>query len=166
MRRFINKIKGICEKNKRVAMFVDMDGTINEYEVYSEKTLSQQMEDRYMDTAPVQPIIDVLKEINDIPNIDLYILSLSRTNKLTEKKKLWLEKYIDFIPKTNWIILTKENGEYNKENRDFIKSLKMKEKLNEYDHFIFLDDDHKILKGASETFKEKINVLHISSVLV
>ena len=147
-------------------MFVDMDGTINEYEVYSEKTLSQQMEDRYMDTAPVQPIIDVLKEINDIPNIDLYILSLSRTNKLTEKKKLWLEKYIDFIPKTNWIILTKENGEYNKENRDFIKSLKMKEKLNEYDHFIFLDDDHKILKGASETFKEKINVLHISSVLV
>lgn len=119
-----------------------------------------------MDTAPVQPIIDVLKEINDIPNIDLYILSLSRTNKLTEKKKLWLEKYIDFIPKTNWIILTKENGEYNKENRDFIKSLKMKEKLNEYDHFIFLDDDHKILKGASETFKEKINVLHISSVLV
>ncbi len=166
MRRFINKIKGICEKNKRVAMFVDMDGTINEYEVYSEKTLSQQMEDRYMDTAPVQPIIDVLKEINDIPNIDLYILSLSRTNKLTEKKKLWLEKYIDFIPKTNWVILTKENGEYNKENRDFIKSLKMKEKLNEYDHFIFLDDDHKILKGASETFKEKINVLHISSVLV
>lgn len=166
MRRFINKIKGICEKNKRVAMFVDLDGTINEYEVYSEKTLSQQMEDRYMDTAPVQPIIDVLKEINDIPNIDLYILSLSRTNKLTEKKKLWLEKYIDFIPKTNWIILTKENGEYNKENRDFIKSLKMKEKLNEYDHFIFLDDDHKILKGASETFKEKINVLHISSVLV
>lgn len=166
MRRFINKIKGICEKNKRVAMFVDMDGTINEYEVYSEKTLSEQMEDRYMDTAPVQPIIDALKEINDIPNIDLYILSLSRTNNLTEKKKLWLEKYIDFIPKTNWVILTKENGEYNKENRDFIKSLKMKEKLNEYDHFIFLDDDHKILKGASETFKEKINVLHISSVLV
>ncbi|MFR3920584.1 MAG: hypothetical protein ACLTXD_05460 [Clostridia bacterium] len=166
MRRFINKIKGICEKNKRVAMFVDMDGTINEYEVYSEKTLSEQMEDRYMDTAPVQPIIDALKEINDIPNIDLYILSLSRTNNLTEKKKLWLEKYIDFIPKTNWVILTKENGEYNKENRDFIKSLKMKEKLNEYDHFIFLDDDHKILKGASETFKEKINVFHISSVLV
>lgn len=166
MKKFIKKIKDICEENKRVAMFVDMDGTINEYEVYSEKTLSQQMEDRYMDTAPVQPIIDVLKEINDIPNIDLYILSLSRTNKLTEKKKLWLEKYIDFIPKTNWIILTKENGEYNKENRDFIKSLKMKEKLNEYDHFIFLDDDHKILKGASETFKEKINVLHISSVLV
>ena len=166
MRRFINKIKGICEKNKRVAMFDDMDGTIKEYEVCSEKTLSQQMEDRYMDTAPVQPIIDALKEINDIPNIDLYILSLSRTNKLTEKKKLWLEKYIDFIPKTNWVILTKENGEYNKENRDFIKSLKMKEKLNEYDHFIFLDDDHKILKGASETFKEKINVLHISSVLV
>ena len=166
MRRFINKIKGICEKNKRVAMFVDMDGTINEYEVYSEKTLSQQMEDRYMDTAPVQPIIDALKEINDFPNIDLYILSLSRTNKLTEKKKLWLEKYIDFIPKTNWVILTKENGEYNKENRDTIKAEKMKEKLNKYNYEILLDDDHKILKETQKILGNNASVFHISAAII
>ena len=119
-----------------------------------------------MNIAPVQPIINVLNEINNIPNIDLYILSLSRTNSLTDKKRLWLEKYVDFIPKANWIIITKENGEYTKENRDFIKSLKMKEKINEYEHFIFLDDDHKILKEAIEMLKEKIDVFHISSALI
>ena len=75
MKKFINKIKDICEENKKVAMFIDMDGTINEYEVYSEKTVSQQMEDKYMDIPPIQPVVDVLKEINNIPNIDLYILS-------------------------------------------------------------------------------------------
>lgn len=166
MKKFINKIKDICGENEKVAMFIDMDGTINEYEVYSEKTVSQQMEDRYMDIPPIQPVVDVLKEINNIPNIDLYILSLSRTNQLTEKKGSWLEKYVGFIPKNNWIVITKENGEYNKENRDFIKALKMKEKLNEYDHFIFLDDDHKILKEASEMLKEKIDVFHVSSALV
>ena len=71
---------------------------------------------------PIQPVVDVLKEINNIPNIDLYILSLSRTNQLTEKKGSWLEKYVGFIPKNNWIVITKENGEYNKENRNFIKA--------------------------------------------
>lgn len=166
MKRFINKIQDICKKNEKVAMFIDMDGTINEYEVYLEKAVAQQMEDNYMNTAPIQPIIATLNEINNIPNIDLYILSLSRTNNLTEKKQLWLKKYVDFIPKANWIIITKENGEYTKENRDFIKSLKMKEKINEYEHFIFLDDDHKILKEALEMFNEKINVFHISSALI
>lgn len=166
MKRFINKIQDICEKNEKVAMFIDMDGTINEYQVYLAKTVAKQMEDNYMNTAPIQPIIEALIEINKILNIDLYILSLSRTNNLTEKKRLWLKKYVDFIPKSNWIIITKENGEYTKENRDFIKSLKMKEKINEYEHFIFLDDDHKILKEALEMFNEKINVFHISSALI
>ena len=166
MKRFINKVQDICKKNEKVAMFIDMDGTINEYEVYLEKTVSQQMEDKYMNIAPVQPVINVLNEINNIPNIDLYILSLSRTNNLTDKKQLWLEKYVGFIPKANWIVITKENDEYTKENRDFIKAIKMKEKLNEYDHLIFLDDDHKILKEASEMLKEKIDVFHVSSALI
>ena len=37
MKRFINKVQDICKKNEKVAMFIDMDGTINEYEVYLEK---------------------------------------------------------------------------------------------------------------------------------
>lgn len=37
---FFEKIKEICNKNKKVAMFVDMDGTIVEYKVYvDEKTM-------------------------------------------------------------------------------------------------------------------------------
>ena len=166
MKKFVEKIKKICEENNKVGMFIDMDGTINEYTLYSDATILKQMSDNYSSTEPILSVIETLEEISKIPNISLYILSLSKSVKITEEKYKWLSKYVSFIPRENWIVLTKETGGYNSENRDFIKSLKMKEKLNEYDHFIFLDDDHKILKGASETFKEKINVLHISSVLV
>ena len=56
MKKFINKIKDICEKNKNVAMFIDMDGTINEYVIYSEDTVSKQMEDNYCNVSPIQPV--------------------------------------------------------------------------------------------------------------
>lgn len=166
MKKFIKKIKDICEKNKNVAMFIDMDGTINEYVVYSDTTVSKQMEDSYSNVDPVQPVIDVLKEISEISNIDLYILSLSRTKKISTEKDIWLEKHVSFIPKTRWIVLTKENGDYNKENRDIVKPLKMMEKLNEYEHVILLDDDHKILKQSTEMLKDKVDVFHVTSALV
>ncbi len=33
---FYNKIEKICKENKKVAMFIDMDGTIVEYTVFPE----------------------------------------------------------------------------------------------------------------------------------
>lgn len=166
MKKFIEKIRNICEKNKNVAMFIDMDGTINEYVVYSEATVSKKMEDGYGKIAPVLPVINVLEEISNISNIDIYILSLSKTKKISEEKNIWLEKHVGFIPKENWIVLTKENGDYNKENRDIIKPLKMEEKLDKYEHVILLDDDHKILKQSAEMLKDKADVFHVTSVLI
>ena len=166
MKKFVEKVKKICENNSNVAMFIDMDGTINEYEVFSDANVAKQMEDNYNTVEPIIPVIAVLKEISQISNIDLYILSLSKTNKISKEKFIWLEKYIGFIPKENWIILTKENGEYNSENRDIIKALKMQEKLEQYEHILFLDDDHKILKKSVDMLKDNINAFHITSALI
>ena len=63
-------------------------------------------------------------------------MSLSKSNEISKQKEKWLEENVKFIPKENWIILTKEKGEYNSENRDEIKTIKMKEKLNIYNHII------------------------------
>ena len=84
---------------------------------------------------------------------------------LKEKKK-WLKKYIPFIEEANWIIITKELNEYSKENRNIIKAQKIKDMENEYNYFILLDDDHKILKEAQKLLDGNINVFHISSALV
>ena len=128
MSKFIEKVKKTCQENQKVAMFIDMDGTIAVYNVYPEDKVAEKMEEDYDNAEPLKDIIKTLEKISQISNIDLYILSLSKTSKLTEKKKKWLEKNTPFIPQKNWLIITKEIGEYNKENRDTIKAKKIEEK--------------------------------------
>lgn len=96
-------------KNKNVAMFIDMDGTINEYVVYSEATVSKQMEDGYTEIAPVLPVINVLEEISHISNIDIYILSLSKQGKFQKKKylawktcRVYTKRKLDCTYKRKW----------------------------------------------------------------
>lgn len=88
MNKFLEKINKICEENKRVAIFIDMDGTINVYNVYPEEIVKQKMQEEYSETEPAQYIIDILKDISKISNIDLYILSLSKSVKITKEKKI------------------------------------------------------------------------------
>ena len=152
MNKFLEKINKICRENKKVAMFIDMDGTITVYDIYPEEIVKQKMQDEYSKAEPAQYIIDILKEINKIPNIDLYILSLSKTLKITEEK--------------NWIIITRELNEYSSENRDIIKAQKIKELKEQYDYSILLDDDHKILKEAQKMLDTKFSPFHISSTLI
>ena len=165
MKKFVQRIADLCSENKRVAMFIDMDGTINEYIVFSENTVVKEMEDNYIYISPLSTVLKELEEIGNISNIDLYILSLSRTKNLTQIKKEWRKKYISFISEENWIILTKENGDYTNENREEIKAMKMQE-YTDYDHLILLDDDHGILKQTSNVLHNKVNVFHISSVFI
>ena len=103
MKKFVQRITDLCSENKRVAMFIDMDGTINEYIVFSENTVVKKMEDNYIYISPLSTVLKELEEIGNISNIDLYILSLSRTKNLTQIKKEWLKKYV-----SNWIILLKK----------------------------------------------------------
>ena len=166
MSKFLEEIKTIASKNKKVAMFVDMDGTITVYGVYQEADVARKMAEDSKTAEPLNYVIHILEEINNIPHVDIYILTLSRDKKITEEKEIWLEKYVNFVKPENWIIITKEIGEYNKENRDRIKAEKMKEKLEKYDYAVLLDDDHKVLKEAQKMLGEKASVFHISSAIV
>lgn len=163
---FIDKIKEISKNNKKVAIFVDMDGTIVEYRIFGDEEKMINAHENLLNEKPVLPIIEILKEINNIENVDLYILSLSKKSKIKEEKKEWLRKYVGFIKPNNWIILNKEEGEYNSENRDYIKYIQIEKKMNEYDYEILLDDDHKILKTTKKNLQDRGEVFHVSSILV
>ena len=149
MSKFFEKIKKIASENKKVAMFVDMDGTITVYDVYPESDVNKNMADNYQMLEPVNYVIDILRD-----------------RSITEEKKIWLNKYVNFIDEDKWIIVTKELGEYNKENRDTIKAEKMKEKLNKYNYEILLDDDHKILKETQKILGNNASVFHISAAII
>ena len=166
MSKFLEKIKKIASENERVAMFVDMDGTITVYDVYPESEVEKKMAEGYQAAEPIEYVIDILRKINDIPNVDIYILTLSRDRNITDEKKIWLKKYVDFVDPEKWIIITKEIGEYNKENRDVIKAEKMMKKLADYNYEILLDDDHKVLKETQRILNDKASVFHISSAII
>ena len=163
---FYNKIKNICDENEKVAMFIDMDGTIVEYTVYREGEISNSTKGKFLNGEPINVVINNLKRISEIKNIDLYILSLSKSSIIVEEKKQWLKKYVDFIDEKNWIIINKENNEYNKENRDYIKSNKIQERLGNYSCAILLDDDHKILRQTQDDLKDRGYVFHLSSAII
>lgn len=166
MSKFVNEIKEICKKNKKVAMYIDMDGTIAEYHLYNPEEISRKMEEEYLKNEPLKNVIDVLEEISKINNIEMYILSLSKTKKITEKKKIWLKKYVPFIKEENWIILTKEIGEYSNENRNEIKGKNIELRQKDYDKSIMLDDEQVVLREAKKILNDKIEVFHISSALI
>lgn len=166
MSKFVNEIKEICKKNKKVDMYIDMDGTIAEYHLYNPEEISRKMEEEYLKNEPLKNVIDVLEKISKINNIEMYILSLSKTKKITEKKKIWLKKYVPFIKEENWIILTKEIGEYSNENRNEIKGKNIELRQKDYDKSIMLDDEQVVLREAKKILNDKIEVFHISSALI
>lgn len=166
MSKFVNEIKEICKKNKKVDMYIDMDGIIAEYHLYNPEEISRKMEEEYLKNEPLKNVIDVLEEISKINNIEMYILSLSKTKKITEKKKIWLKKYVPFIKEENWIILTKEIGEYSNENRNEIKGKNIELRQKDYDKSIMLDDEQVVLREAKKILNDKIEVFHISSALI
>lgn len=166
MSKFVNEIKEICGKNKKVAMYIDMDGTIAEYHLYNPEEISRKMEEEYLKNEPLKNVIDVLEEISKINNIEMYILSLSKTKKITEKKKIWLKKYVPFIKEENWIILTKEIGEYSNENRNEIKGKSIEMRQKNCDISIMLDDEQAVLRVAKKMLDNKVEVFHVSSALI
>ena len=83
MNKFIEKIQKISKENGKTAIFVDMDGTITAYDVYPESDVNKNMADNYQTLEPVNYVIDILKKINELPNVDVYILTLSRDRSIT-----------------------------------------------------------------------------------
>ena len=163
---FYERIKEICNKYKKVAMFIDMDGTIVEYIIYPDGKITTEAKGLFINNKPVNIVIDELRKINNIENLDLYILTMSRSYIVADEKKEWLKKYVNFIDEKNWIIINRQAGDYNDGNRSRIKAEKIQEKLAKYEHAIFLDDDHNVLHGAVKILKDKCDVFHISSAII
>ena len=163
---FCERIKEICNNYDRVALFVDMDGTVVEYNIFQDGTVTTESKGLFVDNRPVMPIINKLEEINKIENIDIYILTLSRSKIIEKEKKIWLKKHMPFVKEENYIILIRENGDYNSENRNYVKVNKMKEKEDKYDYLMLLDDDHNILRTTKREMGNKGDAFHISTALI
>ena len=122
-------------KDKKIKLFVDMDGVIADYEVGLARD--------YDKKRPLKSNIKKLKEISENPNIEMNILSVTRYDNGFEEKNIWLDKYAPFFQKKNRNIISRESNGFEKSSilkANFIKGIKRNKII------IIIDDDPLVLK--------------------
>ena len=122
-------------KDKKIRMFVDMDGVIADYEVGSARD--------YDKKRPLKSNLKKLKEISENPNIEMNILSVTRYDEGFEQKNMWLDEFAPFFDKKHRNIISRESNDFEKSSilkSDFVRNLKRTKTI------IIIDDDPIVLK--------------------
>lgn len=122
--------------NKKVKLFIDMDGVIANYDFGVARD--------YDKKRPLLDSIKKLEEIDKLPNIELYIFSATRYTEGFEQKHWWLDTYAPFFKKENRIIISRE--ENNMEESSILKAKYLQNYQRDNSVLIVIDDDPKNLK--------------------
>lgn len=138
--------------DKTIDIYFDMDGVLAEYNIGIFD---------YEYIRPMNTSINFVKGLLDYKNINIYILSICKTDDVIKQKIDWFKKYMDFFNEDNILLLSKENKDISSEE---YKSNYLKENTNK-DHLnIVIDDDIRIIKAIKKN-NEDINVFHVSSII-
>ena len=129
-----------------IKLFVDMDGVIADFDVGKAKD--------YDKKRPLKTSIEKLKEISQMPNVELYILSVTRADTGLDEKHTWLDKFAPFFKKENRIIISREANNF--EHSAVLKANYLKAVEKDDSIIILIDDDLKILKQVKEDVPEVI----------
>ncbi len=159
MSYFVNYLKQFGDK--AINVFIDMDGVVADYDMLGFEE-NKDEEDVYLNKRPVTTIINVLKEVNNLKNVNLYILSVSRNENQIPGKVKWLEKNMSFITKEQINILPREGNDFKPAHE--LKQIFLKGNTNPDEINIMIDDSHSVLYTLH---KSNINVipLHITSII-
>ena len=124
--------------DKKIKLFVDMDGVVADYEFGSAQD--------YDKKRPLIDSIEKLEIVSKMPNVELFIFSVTRYSSGYEQKQWWLDNYASFFKKENRIIISREDNGM----RD--SSLLKAEYLANYQRddsiLILIDDDPQNLKDV------------------
>ena len=123
-------------KDKKIKLFVDMDGVIADYIFEEAKDFDKK--------RPLYDSINKLKFIGEMPNIELFILSATKETEGINQKHWWLDKYAPFFKKENRVIISREENSMAESaslKANFIKRYKRDDSV-----IIVIDDDPKNLK--------------------
>lgn len=141
---FYNLIKDLT-KDKETVIFVDMDGVIAAFDFGKPLEFDKK--------RPLYTNIKTLEKINELPNVELKILSACRTDNQIEEKNVWLDKYAPFFVKENRNILSREshgNQPSNETKCDFLSS------LDDNRQIVIIDDDILVLRTVHGKLKNII----------
>ncbi len=140
--------------DKRIRLFVDMDGVIADYNVGVPKD--------YDKKRPLYSSISKLEEVSKLDNVELYILSVTRETIGRKEKNDWLDIYAPFFKRENRIIISRE--EHNYTNSRILKSRYLKKLKRDDSVIILIDDDPSILRKIMDNNDDI--VLYKDTILV
>ena len=161
----VEEINKIYQKNKKINLFLDMDGTIIELLFDSEETYLKK--GKYLNKKPIKPIINKIKEINkNFPLIKINIISCSKTKYMIKEKNEWLNKYMPDIKRKRRIFLCEETGDYTQKSVNLVKAKYIKKSLKDNELAILIDDDIRVLTAAKEIINDRILLFHVTSLLI
>ena len=128
-------------KDKRIKMYVDMDGVIVDFDVGNPS--------EYDKKRPLLSNIAVLREISKKENVEMFILSITRMTIGREEKNRWLDKYVEFIKPENRYIISREENNFIPSK--ILKSRFMKKIVRDGSIIILIDDDLAVLDKVMKT---------------
>ena len=126
--------------NKKIKLFVDMDGVIADYIFGSAKD--------YDKKRPLYDSISKLEKISKMENVELYILSSTRYSSGIEQKNWWLDNYASFFKPENRIIISREAN--NMRDSSTLKAEYLSNYKRDNSVLILIDDDPKNLKDVQK----------------
>ncbi len=141
-------------KDKKIKLFVDMDGVVADYEFGSAKD--------YDKKRPLYDSIDKLEKVSKMPNVELFIYSITRYSEGYKQKQWWLDKYAPFFKPENRIIISRE--EHNMTDSSILKAEYLAKYERDGSVLIVIDDDPVNLKDIRKLNEDVI--LLKDSVLV
>ena len=128
-------------KDKRIKIYVDMDGVIADFDVGNPS--------EYDKKRPLLSNIAVLREISKKENVEMFILSITRMTIGREEKNRWLDKYVEFIKPENRYIISREENNFIPSK--ILKSRFMKKIVRDDSVIILIDDDLAVLDKVMRT---------------
>ena len=129
-------------EDKKVKLFVDMDGVIADYVVGAAVGRD------YDTKRPLFESINKLEEVSKLPNVEMFILSCTRYNEGFEQKQVWLDKYAPFFKKENRVIVSREAN--NMEKTEVLKAQFMRDYPRDDSVLIVIDDDPRNLNAIKD----------------
>lgn len=132
--------------DKKIKLFVDMDGVVADYEFGDPKD--------YDKKRPLYDSIDKLEIISEMPNVELFIFSATRYSSGYEQKQWWLDQYAPFFKSENRIIISREDNGMRE------SAILKAEYLANYERdgsvLILIDDDPRNLKEVRKLCEDVI----------